>query len=346
MLTVCCTFALVMLGGTVTSNNAGLSVPDWPTTFGYNMYLVPFDMWIGRANIFWEHSHRLLGSVIGMLTIGVAAAWWFTQSGRTWLRWTAMAALVLVIIQGVMGGLRVTELSTALGVVHGVTAQVFLSLMVVLTAAVGRVWIHRRELREQIGADIAQRLHLARRPVLILLVVMFVQLVLGAAMRHNHAGLAIPDFPTAYGGLVPPFTQEGIHAGLDAMPYDEVPPYDFTPPQVIVHFAHRVWAVAVLVAAVWAAVSIGPAAQAVSAIGRPITGLAMGLILQVALGVGVIWSQRHPEIATAHQALGAALLATTTLLVTRVHLLSGSPAVAPSSGKVAPFAMSIQGAQA
>src|SRR5512132_4020986 len=100
----CATFPLLFIGGLVTSKGAGLAVPDWPTTFGHNMFLYPWSKMIG--NIFYEHSHRLVASFVGLLAIALAVAFWLRER-RAWLRWLSLIALGLVITQGVLGGLRV-----------------------------------------------------------------------------------------------------------------------------------------------------------------------------------------------------------------------------------------------
>src|ERR687888_1557018 len=98
----CATFPLLFIGGLVTSNSAGLAVPDWPTTFGYNMFLYPWSKMIG--NIFYEHSHRLIAAAVGLLTIALALVFWLGER-RQWLRWLGGVALLLVILQGIIGGL-------------------------------------------------------------------------------------------------------------------------------------------------------------------------------------------------------------------------------------------------
>jgi heme a synthase len=100
----CATFPLLFIGGLVTSKGAGLAVPDWPNTFGYNMFLYPWSKMVG--NIFYEHSHRLVASGVGLLTIALTLAFWLRER-RHWLRRLGVAALLLVILQGVIGGLRV-----------------------------------------------------------------------------------------------------------------------------------------------------------------------------------------------------------------------------------------------
>src|SRR4029453_16501788 len=116
----CATFPLLFIGGLVTSKGAGLAVPDWPTTFGYHMFLYPWSKMVG--NIFYEHSHRLVASAVGLLTIALTLAFWLRER-RHWLRWLGVVALLLVILQGVIGGLRVVLLENTLGVVHAAVAQ-------------------------------------------------------------------------------------------------------------------------------------------------------------------------------------------------------------------------------
>ena len=129
------TFLLIGLGGLVTSHEAGMSVPDWPTTYGYNMFLFPVDKWIG--GIFYEHSHRLLASVVGLFTT-VLAVWLWLKDPRKWLHWLGIAAFLLVIAQGILGGLRVRWQLDWLGVPHGAVAQTFL----VLTCAIALFTSH------------------------------------------------------------------------------------------------------------------------------------------------------------------------------------------------------------
>src|SRR5262245_28269264 len=133
----CVTFPLLFIGGLVTSKGAGLAVPDWPTTFGYNMFLYPWSKMVG--NIFYEHSHRLVASVVGLLTIALTVALWRSER-RHWLRWLGVAALLLVILQGVIGGLRVVLLENTLAIFHAAFAQAFFALTVSLTIFTSAEW--------------------------------------------------------------------------------------------------------------------------------------------------------------------------------------------------------------
>lgn len=310
------TFALIMLGGTVTSKGVGLAVPDWPTTYGDNMFLFPPSLWQG--GIFWEHTHRLLGSIVGMMCIAMTVWLWLTQKHRTWLRWTGVALLAAVIVQGVMGGLRVTQMSTSLAVVHGITAQLFLCLTVLIAAATGRHWPTLRE--RAVANGTVDHPRLMRGMAVGLVVVLVAQLALGAAMRHNGAGLAIPDFPTSYGSVIPPFDDAQLATEMDRIvPYEQHHGY-YSASQVAVHFAHRVGALVATAVLIATLAVIAKRLSEESAIRRPMMALLALLIVQAALGASVIWTGRHPEIATAHQATGAVLLATAALLAMRVHV--------------------------
>src|SRR5262245_53531562 len=131
------TFPLLFIGGLVTSLGVGLAVPDWPTTFGYNMFLYPWSKMIG--GIFYEHSHRLVASSVGLLTIALALTFWLREE-RRWLRWLGIAALGLVILQGVLGGLRVVLLQHTLAIIHACFAQAFFGLTVSLALFTSAEW--------------------------------------------------------------------------------------------------------------------------------------------------------------------------------------------------------------
>ncbi len=299
------TFALVVLGGTVTSKGVGLAVPDWPTTFEQNMFLFPPSMW--KGGVFWEHTHRLLGSVVGMLAIGVLVGLCAKRGWPAWLRWFGGAVLVVVIVQGVMGGLRVTELSTGFAVAHGVLAQLFFCMTVLMALAVRRY--------AAVRSNSARAVAPAGRPVRVLSVVVIavlvVQLVLGAAMRHTGARLAIPDFPTSYGRWLPPVSQAVLDGWVEARPYEEEVGY-YSVGQVWSHFAHRAWAAVVVGAVVWLLAVVGRDRRRTVGLSRAAAMMAALLLVQPVLGVLVVWtgpSRFNAEVATAHQATGALLLA-------------------------------------
>src|SRR5213592_3955282 len=115
------TLLLICSGGMVTSKGVGLAVPDWPTTFGYNMFLFPVSKWVG--GILFEHTHRLMGSIVGFLTI-ILAMWLWPSENRQW----------------VLGGLRVTMMKDEIGIFHACMAQAFLGLLVVIALVTTNFW--------------------------------------------------------------------------------------------------------------------------------------------------------------------------------------------------------------
>jgi heme a synthase len=171
----CATFPLLFIGGLVTSLGVGLAVPDWPTTFGYNMFLYPWSKMIG--GIFYEHSHRLVASTVGLLTIGLALTFWLYEQ-RRWLCWLGFVALGLVIVQGVLGGLRVVLLQSTLAMMHACLAQAFFALTVSLALFTSAEW------RGPVGAVIADGGRL-RRLAAATTVLIYLQIVFGAVLRHS-----------------------------------------------------------------------------------------------------------------------------------------------------------------
>ena len=178
LLTALATLPLLFVGGLVTSTNSGLAVPDWPTTFGENMFLYPWSKMVG--GIFYEHSHRLFGSLVGFLTIFLAISLWVTEP-RYWLRWLGVVALGAVIIQGILGGLRVTLLEQTLAIVHACFAQAFFALVASLVLFTSTKW-HTPIIPQAVpDAERVQRLSVLTTGLI------YVQLIFGAILRHRGA---------------------------------------------------------------------------------------------------------------------------------------------------------------
>jgi cytochrome c oxidase assembly protein subunit 15 len=171
----CSTFPLLFIGGLVTSKGVGLAVPDWPTTFGYNMFLYPWSKMVG--GIFYEHSHRLVASFVGLLTMALALTFWLREE-RNWLRWLGVAALVLVIGQGVLGGLRVVLLEQTFAIVHAATAQIFFALTICLAIFTSSAW-RRGTDRPIKGSGRLLRLCAVTTGLI------YAQIVFGAVLRHT-----------------------------------------------------------------------------------------------------------------------------------------------------------------
>src|SRR5436189_2827410 len=176
------TLLLICSGGMVASKRVGLAVPDWPTTFGYNMFLFPASKWVG--GILFEHTHALIASAVGFLTI-ILAIWLWRSESLKWVRNLGVIALGAVVLQGVVGGLRVTMLKDQIGIFHACLAQAFLGLVVAIALVTSRRWrlvpaVRDRETWKKIGGI-----------VIATAIAVYIQLALGATMRHQHRDLAI-----------------------------------------------------------------------------------------------------------------------------------------------------------
>jgi cytochrome c oxidase assembly protein subunit 15 len=169
VLTAAATCVLIVFGGLVTNTGAALAVPDWPTTFGHNMFLFPWSGMVG--GVFYEHGHRLLGSLVGALTVALAVALW-PRGGR--LRVLGVVAVLAVIAQGVVGGLRVILLTDELALVHGPLAHAFFGLIVSLALVTSA-----RMTRPAAAVDGA-----TRALTLAAVALVYTQIVFGALLTH------------------------------------------------------------------------------------------------------------------------------------------------------------------
>ena len=288
------TVLLIAAGGMVTSTGSGLSVPDWPNTYGWFMFSFPIDKWVG--GIVYEHSHRLIASTVGFLTI-VLAVWTWRVDPRAWVRRLGFAALGAVILQGLLGGITVLlKLPPAVSIGHAGLAQLFFCITLTLAVVTSPSWLRERD-GEPRSAGVDGRLHSTRRFATATTVMIYLQILLGATMRHTNAGMAIPTFPLAFGHLVPPAWTFGI----------------------AVHFAHRVGAV--LVAAAILATTVHVRLHHRSR--RDLVGPAMLLVvlvaLQITLGAFVVWSALQPIVNTLHVVNGALVLGTSLVLTLRTY---------------------------
>ena len=181
LLTAGATFVLVVAGGLVTSTGSGLAVPDWPTTFGHNMFLYPWSKMVGGILI--EHGHRLIGAGVGLLTLAVAV-WLWIADPRGWLRWLGVIALGAVIVQGILGGLRVVLVERTLAIVHAALAQAFFALTVSVaffTSDEGREGPPQALLPDAVPL---------MRLALLTMGGIYLQSMIGAVLRHTGGGLS------------------------------------------------------------------------------------------------------------------------------------------------------------
>lgn len=353
LLTAVMTFALVWVGGLVTSHGAGMAVPDWPNTYGYNMFFFPISKWIG--GIFYEHSHRLIASGVGLLTsilalwlfgyksrkflrivgvvlllAGIAAAiarpqrlsedlllaaiglvgviasfvWPRCEPSPKWLRTLGVIAFFAVVAQGVLGGLRVTEMKDELGIFHATLAQMFFCLVSAIALFQAKFW---KKLRPTNLPSSVKSLY-AVTTVLIL-----AQLILGATMRHQHAGLSIPDFPLAYGKLWPATDADSVaHYNQMRMAPEA---YGFiTSAQIVLQMVHRIVALTIVICVVTCFVKTLRQFGWNNILTRWTCGWLVLICCQAFLGAATIWTGKSADVATAHVAFGALSLLSGTLL--------------------------------
>jgi cytochrome c oxidase assembly protein subunit 15 len=279
-----CTVFLVLAGSLVTSTGSGLAVPDWPTSYGWNMFTFPPAMWVG--GIFYEHGHRLIASAVGFLTI-VLAAWLWRVEPRRWVKHLGVLALGAVILQGLLGGLTVLFfLPAPVSTAHAGLAEIFFCMTVAIALFTSPRWI-----RAAGAVDDAQ----LRRVATATTALIYTQILIGAAMRHTGAGLAIPDFPWMFGRLVP----------------------DHWSPAIAVHFAHRLGALIVTTAILATSAHVWYHHRRRGELTRPATLLVALVAVQVTLGALTVLTRRDVAVNSAHVVCGALVLATSLVLTLR-----------------------------
>lgn len=298
---------LIFMGALVTSHDAGLSVPDWPTTYGENMFLYSPAKWVGP--IFYEHVHRLVASAIGLLTV-VLTIWIWRVEKRRWVKLLALLALGAVVVQGLLGGLTVLlKLPDAVSIAHGMLAQTFFCILILIAYSQSQEYQSRLQSPGQPAA----------KPLFPLAMfvwgAMYVQLFLGALMRHSSSGLAIPDFPTMGGQWIPHFDStmlssiNELRSGINYAPV--------TMQQVLFHFVHRAWALVVVAVIVSFLVETMRAKSASLVLRRTAIVLGLGVLIQFLLGVATVLSVRQPYLASVHVMIGALLLGVSVLAALR-----------------------------
>jgi heme a synthase len=358
VLTAVATLGLVGVGGLVTSHGVGMAVPDWPNTYGYNMFFFPVSQWVG--GIFYEHTHRLVASGVGLMTtiltiwlygkrarplmrwvgltlfilgvgtwlavprrwsdgvvlgatglalFGTSLVWPRCEPAAKWLRSLGMAAFFAVVLQGVLGGLRVVLYKDAIGILHATLAQLFLVLLCAIALFTSRWWQGKASKVADQGRAVEDYFLDKLRCLLVGTTgLILVQLILGAAMRHQHAGLAIPDFPLAYGTLWPAMDSASV-ATYNQHRIEVLSVNPITALQIGLQMTHRIVALLIL-GAVASCVWTSRRALGGENILTKLALVWLGLILtQVLLGAATIWSDKAADIATGHVLVGALSLA-------------------------------------
>src|SRR4029079_9852046 len=178
------TFPLIWVGGLVTTYDAGMAVPDWPGTYGYNLLRYPWQTWIaGPWDLFIEHGHRLLGAAAGLLAIALVVVVLLTDR-RRWLVLASFGALALVIVQGVLGGARVLFDERMVAMVHGCVGPVFFAYLAAVVVATSRWWEVAPKIRAAAQQELRPPGGRLVRAAWINVGLAYFQLVLRAGIRH------------------------------------------------------------------------------------------------------------------------------------------------------------------
>ena len=302
------TLLLIFAGAMVTSTGSGLAVPDWPLNYG--MLLPPM-----VGGILYETGHRYIASFVGFLVI-IQAIWLQMREPKRFVRMLGWTSLGAVITQGILGGMTVLFLQPhALSVAHGAVAEIFLCINVSIAFFTSRSFPSMRDHRVS-GAPIAS--------TTALVLIVYLQIIAGAVMRHLGAGLAIPDFPLSFGRLVPAFTSSAIAA----------------------NFAHRVGGVLVAIAML---VAVSQALKWGGALRNFALALIAVVALQIFLGAEVVWSgdprlyhslagdiaMKHAAITSLHVVTGALTLALSLLLALTARAVARDVVAAEAGAFVA-----------
>lgn len=269
------TALLVFIGAMVTTTGSGLSVPDWPLSFGrVNPRMI--------GGVVFEHGHRVVAAAVGFLVL-VASIWASSIQAAKVVRRLALFALALVIFQGLLGGLTVLmRLPTPVSVAHGTTAQLFFCTVVALMW-----WTNKRFVNSQgtIAGGAAKNLLIASGGMTLLVLT---QLLVGATMRHMGAGLVIPDFPRSLGQWIPPLVSA----------------------EIAINYSHRLLGMAVAAMAVMLCVRIYRFHRQVSPL-PTLAAFLVGLVgVQITLGALTVWSARGLVSTSLHVMNGALVLGT------------------------------------
>ena len=301
LLCVAATFVLIIAGGLVTSTGSGLAVPDWPLSYG-----MLFPPMVG--GILYEHGHRMIAGTVALMTCGLAF-WLWRRERRAWVRRLGAAAVATVAVQALLGGITVLwMLPPAVSTAHLGTAMAFFCIVVTIAVVTAPGWHTKSPAAPGVPASCVPRL------AALTLVATYVQILLGAAMRHTGAGLACPDFPRCHGRWL-------------FLPADAA---------TALHLSHRLWAIVVASLVIVLAERAWARHGEVGALRRPALAAVVLVCLQLLLGALSVLSGLAVEVTVAHVAGGAALLGSLVVLTLRAwHRLRAWPDASPPGVTVA-----------
>jgi len=297
------TLFLIFVGSLVTSTGSGLAVPDWPLSYG-----TLFPPMVG--GVFYEHGHRMVASAVGFLVLILAFCIMKLET-RRWVKILGFAALGAVILQGLLGGLTVLLfLPTPVSVIHGVLAQTFFVITIVLAYALSKEYAGR------ISLDSPVKHSKLIRYALVFTIVVYLQLILGAIMRHTGSGLAIPDVPTMGGQWWPTFDDKML-SWINYVRFDlNLDPV--TLGQVAIHFCHRLMAGFIFIFSVFLTIAGLKEYRNNDSVYKTILALGILICVQVGLGILTVLTHKLPYLTSFHVVTGAATLGVCVLMCLRI----------------------------
>lgn len=304
---------LIAVGASVTSTGSGDAVPDWPLSYG-----TLFPRMAG--GVFYEHGHRMAAGTVGIL-IMILMIWLLKSRQPRYVKILGVVAFISVLLQATLGGLRVLVVSNpkiqdtvtnifsvghvepiriVIAITHATLAEIVLCMTFLISLFTSKTW-------EGLGAKGINAEPKIARLYTLAFAFAFIQVLLGALVRHTQSGNIIPDFPLSFGRIIPPFNE---------LPHDPNAPFPISYAElqfkVAVHFAHRVWAFVVAGVGVYASI------LAIRRNVRPLMNFAkvwLALItLQILLGAFVVWTRLAIVVTVLHVAVGATILGMTLIL--------------------------------
>jgi len=307
------TLFLIFLGGLVKSTESGLSVPDWPTTYGKFMFAYPLNKMAG--GIKYEHTHRMLASIVGLLTLALAVWLFSIKKIPAWIRRLGIAAFLTVVLQGVLGGLTVLYfLPVWLSTFHGVLAQTFFLIIILIAYALSIERHHRWTIEEESYSTSFLK------GAILLMGMVYIQLIIGNVMRHDQAGLAIPDFPTMGWTFLPHFDHAWLNRVNEWRFENNLDPVNLS--QVMIHLLHRCWAFLILIVLLWLNQIAYKECLDRPLILKTLYWLNMAVLFQVMLGISTVLSHKEVYTTTIHVTTGAIVLGLSFLMVLRASPLT------------------------
>jgi cytochrome c oxidase assembly protein subunit 15 len=307
------TLFLIFLGGLVKSTESGLSVPDWPTTYGKFMFAYPLNKMNG--GIKYEHTHRLVASVVGFLTLLLCVWMLFQKKIPTWIKRCGIFAFLAVVAQGVLGGLTVLFfLPVWISTLHGVLAQTFFLILIFIAYGLSVECNYRCVIDEEIYNSKFLKV------ALLFLGLVYVQLIIGNLMRHAQAGLAIPDFPTMGWTFFPHFDQAWLNRINEWRFENNLDPVNLA--QVMIHLTHRCWAMFILITLFWLNHIAYKECLENPFIIKTLYWLNMAVLFQIMLGISTVLSHKEVYTTTMHVTTGAIVLGLSFLMVLRASPLT------------------------